>query len=99
MIQNAGTQAIVSGTDAALGTSGTAMRVFTLHIISDGTAGVAILRNGTSTAGTAYVTESGTISTGKTINFGTQGMLFPAGCFIDVDSHVTGGIVTYNYAS
>lgn len=96
MIHNAGTQAIASGTDAAVGASGAAIRVFMLHIISDGTAGVAILRNGTSTAGTAFVTESGTISTGKTINFGTQGMIFPAGCFLDVDSHVTGGVVTYN---
>jgi len=97
MIVNAGTQAIASGTDAAVGSSGAAVRVFTVHIISDGTAGVAILRNGTSTAGAAYVTESGTINTGKTINYGTQGMVFPSGCFLDVDSHVTAGIVTYNY--
>lgn len=97
MIQNAGTQAIASGTDAVVGASGVPVRVFTLHIISDGTASVAILRNGISTAGTAYVTETGTISTGKTVNYGTQGMLFPAGCFLDVDSHVTGGIVTFNY--
>lgn len=95
MIQTAGTQAIASGTDAAVGVSGQPTRVFTLHVISDGTAGVAILRNGTSSSGTAYVTETGTISTGKTVNFGTQGMLFPAGCFLDVDSHCVGGIVTF----
>ena len=99
MIQDAGTQAIVSGTDAAIGSSGIAMRVFTLHIISDGTAGVASLRNGTAATDTAYVTLTGTISAGKTINFGTQGMLFPAGCFLDVNANVIGGIVTFNYAS
>ena len=99
MIQNAGTQAIVSGTDAAIGSSGVAMRVFTLHIISDGTATVVSLRNGISASATAYATESGTISTGKTINYGTQGMLFPAGCFLDVAVHCIAGIVTYCYAS
>ncbi len=95
MIQNAGTQAIVSGTDAAVGVSGVPCRVFTIHILSDGTAGVAILRNGTTASGTAYVTETGTISLGKTVNFGTQGIFFPGGCFLDVDSHVVGGCVTY----
>lgn len=96
MIHSAGTQAIASGTDAAIGASGTATRVFTLHVISDGTATVVSLRNGTSASATAFVTETGTVSTGKTINFGTQGMLFPSGCFLDVDTHTTGGIVTYN---
>lgn len=99
MIQNAGTQAITSATDAAIGASGVAVRVFALHMISDGTAGVAILRNGTSASATIYTTETGTISTGKTILYGTQGMLFPAGCFLDVDTHVTGGIVVYSLAS
>ncbi len=95
MIQNAGTQAITSGTDAVVGVSGVPTRVFTLHIVSDGTAGVAILRNGTTTGGTLYVSETGTISAGKTINFGTQGMMFPSGCFLDVDTHVISGVVTY----
>lgn len=99
MIQNAGTQAIVSGTDAAVGASGKAMRIFTVHLISDGTATVTNLRNGTSATDTIYATETGTVSTGKTINYGTQGMLFPAGCFLDVDAHCIGGIVTYCYAS
>lgn len=99
MIQNAGTQVIASGTDAPLGSSGIAVRVYTVHVISDGTAGVVSLRNGTSSSATAFVTETGTINTGKTINFGTQGMLFPAGCFVDVDAHCVGGIVTYNLAS
>lgn len=95
MIQNAGTQAIVSTTDAVVGTSGVPTRVFTLHIISDGTAGVASLRNGTSASAVASTTETGTASTGKTINYGTQGMSFPSGCFLDVDTHVTGGVVTF----
>lgn len=99
MIQNASTQAIVSGTDAAIGASGVAVRIFTVHLISDGTATVTSLRNGTSASATAYATETGTASTGKTVNYGTQGILFPAGCFLDVDAHCIGGIVTFNYGS
>lgn len=95
MIQNAGTQAIASGTDAPIGTSGVVTRIFTVHLISDGTATVTSLRNGIAATATAFATETGTASTGKTINYGLQGMLFPAGCFLDVDAHCTGGIVTY----
>lgn len=99
MIQNSGTQAIASGTDAPIGTSGISVRVFTVHLISDGTATVTNLRNGTSASATIFSTETGTASTGKTINYGTQGMLFPSGCFLDVDAHCIGGIVTFCYGS
>lgn len=95
MIQNAGSQAIVSGTDAAIGTSGKPIRVFSLNFLSDGTAGVLILRNGTSASDTVYVTENGVVSSGKTIQYGQTGILFPAGCFLDVDTHVTGGVVSF----
>lgn len=98
MIQNAGTQ-LVGTTDAAVQASGTAVRVFMIHIISGGTAAVVSLRNGTAAGSTAYVTETGTISTGKTILFGTQGMMFPAGCFVDVDGNTTSVLVTYNTLS
>src|ERR1041385_6331904 len=96
MIQNSGSQAIVSGTDAVVGTSGKPTRVFSVNFLSDGTAGVLILRNGTSTGGTAFVQENGVISSGKTVSYGQTGILFPAGCFLDVDSHCTGGVVSYS---
>jgi len=95
MIQNSGSQAIVSGTDAVVGRSGKPVRVFAVNFTSDGTAGVLILRNGTSTGGTAFVTENGVVSSGKTVEYGTSGVSFPAGCFLDVDSHVTGGVVVF----
>lgn len=95
MIQNSGSQAIVSGTDAAVGPSGKPIRVFCLNFVSDGTAGVVILRNGTSASDTVYVTENGVISSGKTVQYGQTGILFPSGCFMDVDSHVTGGVVSF----
>lgn len=96
MIQNSGSQAIVSGTDAVVGTSGKSTRVFAINFLSDGTAGVLILRNGTSTGGTVFITENGVVSSGKTVPYGTTGVLFPAGCFLDVDSHVTGGVVSFS---
>jgi hypothetical protein len=95
MIQNSGSQVIASGTDAAIGPSGKPIRVFSVNFLSDGTAGVLILRNGTSASDTVYVTENGVISSGKTISYGQAGILFPAGCFMDVDSHVTGGVVSF----
>lgn len=96
MIQNSGSQAIASGTDAAVGTSGKPTRVFSVNFVSDGTAGVFILRNGTSSSGTAFVTENGVISSGKTVEYGQTGILFPAGCFCDVDSHVTAAVIAYS---
>ena len=96
MIQNAGSQALVSGTSAVIGTSGKPTRVFCVNYTSDGTAGVLILRNGTSSGGTAYVTENGTVSSGKTIIYGTAGVLFPAGCYASLDAHCTGGVITYS---
>lgn len=96
MIQNAGTQ--LSTADAAVGSSGRAVRIMCMHIISGGVAGVVSLRNGTSASATAYLTETGTVSTGQTYNYGTQGILFPAGCFIDLDANTTSVLVTFNYA-
>lgn len=95
MIQNSGSQAIVSGTDAVVGVSGKATRVFAINFLSGGTAGVVILRNGTSASDTVFVTENGVISSGKTVTYGTTGILFPAGCFLDVDANVTGGVVSF----
>lgn len=96
MIQNAGSQAIVSGTDAAIGTSGKPTRVFAVNFLSGGTAGTLTLRNGTSASAPVFVTETGVINTGKTVEYGTAGVLFPAGCFLDVDANVTAGVVTYS---
>lgn len=96
MIQNSGSQALVSGTDAVVGTSGKPTRVFCINFTSDGTAGVFILRNGTTASGTIFAQENGVVSSGKTVNYGTTGILFPAGCFMDVDSHCTAGVVSYS---
>lgn len=95
MIQNSGSQAFTTS-DVVIGTSGKPTRVFAMSFVSGGTAGVILLRNGTSTAGTAFVREDGVISSGKTIQYGTTGILFPAGCFLDLDANVTAGVVSFS---
>lgn len=95
MIQNSGSQAFTTS-DVVIGTSGKPIRVFALSFVSGGTAGVILLRNGTSTAGTAFVREDGVISSGKTIQYGQTGILFPAGCFLDLDANVSAGVVSFS---
>lgn len=100
MIQNASSQLFVA--DGQVGSSGTpVIRVFALHIISSSgtTAPVVSLRNGTSAGATAFVTHTGTatVGAGNTFTFGTQGMIFPSGCFCDVDANTTSALVTFCY--
>ncbi len=82
----------------AIGTLGRPIRVYTVHIISGGTAGIIKLHNGTSTSDTLVVQETcAVVSTGNTINYGDYGILFPAGCFYEevVDGNVTSTLVTF----
>lgn len=92
-VQNSGTVLITA--DGVVGTSGIATRVFFIHIISGGTAAVVSLRNGTTVTSTIYVTETGVISTGSTKSYGANGILFPAGCFCDVDTNTTSVLVSF----
>jgi hypothetical protein len=82
-------------TDLAVGTSGKPVTLYTIAITSDGTAGVVILRNGTTTGGTAVVTLTGTASTTVLFSFGCNGVVFPSGLFADVDAHATSSMVVY----
>lgn len=82
--------------DGAVSTSGEPVAVYGIHILSGaGGGGVVILRDGTSTAGTAIITEEGTASQGVTFHFGGVGVVFPSGCFADVDANVTSVSVFY----
>ena len=93
-IQNSGSQLLTA--DGVVGVSGRAVRVFSVHIISGGTAAVVSFKNGTAAGDTSWVTETGTISTGKTVDFGCNGILFPAGCFVDCDTNTTSVLVNYS---
>ena len=90
-----GVQSVSNQTDIAIGPSGAIIRVFSIHMISDSTASTVTLRNGTSSSGTPYIQVDGTISKGVTLDF-ANGVLFPGGCFADVDSHTAYLTVVYS---
>lgn len=92
-VQNSGTVLITA--DGAVGTAGVGTRVFFIHIISGGTAAIVSLRNGSTVGSTIYVTETGVISTGSTKPYGANGIFFPAGCFVDVDTNTTSVLVSF----
>ena len=95
MIQNAGTQLITA--DGVVLSAARAVRIFTIHIISGAGGGAVVnLRSGSVVGATIWITETGTASTGITFNYGTQGVLFPSGCFVDVDANTTSVAVVYN---
>lgn len=82
--------------DGAVGTSGSPTRVYSVVMLSGaGGAGTLVLRNGTSASGTVYVQEDGTAaSKTKTYNF-CGGLLFPSGCFFDIDTNTDAIVIDY----
>jgi hypothetical protein len=91
---DAGDQLVTA--DIVLGVSGKPVRVFNMTLISGGTASVIALRDGTSASGTIRIQETGTISTGKTFDYGVHGHYFPNGCFVDVDANITSAMISYS---
>jgi len=89
------TGSVLFTADGALPPSGQPVRIYNMHIISGGSAGVVSLRDGTTVADTIRITETGTASTGRTIEFGETGVLFENGCFYDEDANVTSTLITY----
>lgn len=80
--------------DAAVKAAGVAVIIHSIHIVSGGSAGVVILRSGSTVSGTQVIKETGSTSTGKTLNF-PGGIMFGSGCFVDVDANVTSVLVGY----
>ena len=82
--------------DSAIGTAGKPIRLFAVNMLSEGTAGQLVLRNGAAATDDIWVREVGVANTGKTVEYGPHGILFPNGCFYDDDSNFTS--VTFQYA-
>jgi len=74
--------------------AGKPVRLFAIHLVSGGTAGVVTLKNNGS-SGTAYVTETGTVNTGKTVDYSDAGMFFPNGCYVSFDGNVSRVLASY----
>lgn len=83
--------------DGVVGPSGRPIRVFSAVMLSGaGGAGELVLRSGTADTGAAYVTEAGTAaSKTKTYIFGDYGLVFPSGCFFDIDTNTAAVVVNF----
>jgi len=88
-----GAGSVLRTSDGELIAAGVRVRVFNMHLISGGTASVIALINGGS-SGTTYIKETGTANTGKTFDYGTEGHLFPNGCYADVDANIVSVLVS-----
>ena len=77
-----------SEADVIVGVSGRPVRLFSATWRCDGATNVnLVLRNGIDATGTIYVQQAGT--NGKTVTQNWEnGLLFPGGCFFDIDGDV-----------
>jgi hypothetical protein len=82
-----GTQFVSNQTDINIGRSGQPIRVYDAYVVSGGTAATVKLYNGTSATG-SYVQIDGIINKTSVLPISSsQGILFPNGCFADVDAN------------
>lgn len=81
--------------DGVIGTSGRALRVFGLNIVSGGAGGIVALKNGAVIGATTTISETGTAGGGRYIDFGPEGVLFDGGCYADIDANTTAITVVY----
>lgn len=81
--------------DGSVGTAGKPIRVFSATQLSGGTAGILVLRNGSTDTADIYVQKTApVVSNTDTVSF-EGGLLFPAGCFFDKDTNTTHVVVEY----
>lgn len=90
-----GRQAVTNQTDIAIGTSGKPIRIYDAYVVSGATAAVVKLYNDTSATGSDYVQIDGVISKSANLPGSGQGLLFPRGCFADVDANTVALVVSY----
>lgn len=84
-----GTQQIVDDTDSTVGVSGKPVRVYSIELISGGTASTIKLFNSTAISAAAqYAQVDGIANKSVVINY-AGGKLFPNGCFCQTDANTT----------
>lgn len=76
----------------------TPIRVYSIVVKSDTTAGVLNAKNGGS-GGTEFDQINGTISQAVIRSYGEHGMVFPAGCYLTLDGHCTYATVQFELLS
>jgi hypothetical protein len=86
---------VYGAADAVAGPSGKPIRVYGLTVTSGGGGnGVCLLKNGTTSGGTVYISQTGTTPTSVSWDYGVYGRLFPDGCFVDMDANVDSYVVS-----
>jgi hypothetical protein len=76
--------------DGVVGTSGKATRVYGISILSGGTGAVVAFYNATSATGNQLLTGTGTANKAVMVpDIPAEGILFPAGLYVDVDTNTT----------
>lgn len=85
-------------TDGVIGTSGHAIRVYQFIVNADASGAVVAVYDGTSTGGTAMDSLVGAASLSTRIPY-AGGLLFPNGCYLDVDSHTNYVVAIYSQES
>ncbi len=81
-------------TDGVIGVSGKPVRVFGFIVNADSSGAIVAVYDGTSTGGTAYDSLVGAASVSTRISY-PGGLLFPDGCFIDIDAHTNYVVAIY----
>ncbi len=81
-------------TDGVIGVSGKPVRVFGFIVKADSSGASVVVYDGTSTGGVEYDTVTGAASVNTRISY-PGGLLFPDGCYIDIDSHTTYVVAIY----
>ncbi len=80
--------------DGSVGTSGKPIRVFSIHLVSGGTASTTVFNNGTASGDTPYFQMDGTANLGLTAGF-NGGLRFPDGCFMNTDNNISYATIIY----
>jgi len=82
--------------DGVVGPSGKPIRVYNAVMLSGaGGAGELVLRNGTSASDTTYVIEAGTAASKTKTYLFDGGLVFPSGCFFDIDTNTAAVVVSF----
>lgn len=82
--------------DLAVLSSGVPVTVYAVNVVAGGSAGTIQLRNGTSDSASIYLTITSPANTGTIESFGTAGLTFPSGCFVDVGANVSNFTVVFD---
>jgi hypothetical protein len=88
------TSSVCLTADGIIGGSGKKIRVSSVEFMSNGTAGILVLRNGAADTATVYVTRTGVINSSVTVSW-PEGLTFPDGCFFDKGTNVTSVVVEF----